>query len=158
MMWRAGEISPMMSCIALAPKRNECLVGVRHRFEAKEKLWLNETWLPLRNSQSSKGERYRHNEVRWAAHPSAEKKHQKHCPQVLPASLTEMPWWQGTSQLNNSLQEKETRSQEMNTSQFRHQWYKFQLKKTTTVKCGKACILESRQYSHLAPEMIWKIS
>ena len=61
----------MTSCIALVPKRNECFLGVRHRFKAKEKLWLNETWLPLRNPQSREGERYvsRHNEVRQAARP-----------------------------------------------------------------------------------------
>ena len=66
-MWRAGQLSPMTSCIALIPNRNECFLGARHRFEAKEKLWLNETWLPLRNSQPSEGERYvtRCNEVRW---------------------------------------------------------------------------------------------
>ena len=66
-MWTAGQLSPMTSCIALIPKRNECFLGGRHRIEAKEKLWLNETWLPLRNSQSIEGERYvtRHKEVRW---------------------------------------------------------------------------------------------
>lgn len=65
-MWTAGQLSPMTSCIALIPKRNECFLGGRHRIEAKEKLWLNETWLPLRNSQSIEGERYvtRHKEVR----------------------------------------------------------------------------------------------
>lgn len=80
----------MMSCPPVVLKRNECLLGVRHRFEAKEKWWLNKTWLPLRNSQSSKGEKYvtRHNEVRGASAGGTKHMECPPPPQVLPASLT----------------------------------------------------------------------
>jgi len=67
--WKAGECPSMMSCTALVPKRNERSQGVGHRCKAEGKLRLDRTWLPLRNSQSSEGERYvtRHNEVNSAS-------------------------------------------------------------------------------------------
>lgn len=118
----------MMSCPPVVLKRNECLLGVRHRLEAKEKWWLNKTWLPLRNSQSSKGEKYvtRHNEVRGAAHPLGEQSTWS-APLLpryfLPPSPAEAP-----PDLTTAGRKKETRSQEMNTSRFRHQLHKFPMK------------------------------
>lgn len=62
--WKAGERPSMMSCNAFVPKRNECSLGAGHRCKAEGQLRLTWTWLPLRNSQLSEGERYvtRHNE------------------------------------------------------------------------------------------------
>ena len=153
--WSCGEqesFPPMTSCIALVPKRNECFLGVRHRFKAKEKLWWNETWLPLRNSQSREGERYvrRHNEVRWAA-SAGEQRTGSTAPRYFLSPSPRGLDGKALPDSTTACRRRKAGSQEMSTSWFRHQQYKFPThENSSNDKMQGKCVLEWRKRSHVA--------